>query len=300
VRVLIAHATPTVRAEMRRDLGALAEVRDAGDAETALLEFATWTPDVALVDVALCERDGVALLTEFKTHPAAWSTAVVMVARTVAPEEAEAHLARGAHDVLVEPVGAGELVARVQSAYRTKRLQEELLAQSRRLETQLLEDYLTGVHNRRFTFAQLGALLSGARRHGRPISVLMVDIDNFKQINDTHGHAVGDRVLSAVARGIRDRVRAEDHVGRIGGEEFLVLLPDSGPAEAGRVAEDVRSRVSEIAVHVRGQAVRVTVSVGWATSGGAGPDESAEDLVRRADMALYEAKADGRDTVRAG
>jgi two-component system cell cycle response regulator len=301
VRVLIAHARAPVRAEIRARLASLgAEIREAGDAHTALAEFSAWAPDVALVDIELCRRDNVRLLSEFKADPAGWATAVILIARDIDPGAAERELSGGAYDFLLEPIRPGELIARVQAAARTKQLQEELLAQSRRMEAQLVDDFLTGVHNRRFTFAQLAALLSGARRHGRSMSVLMIDIDKFKAINDTHGHAAGDRILTAVARTIRDRIRAEDYVGRVGGEEFLVLLPDAGALEAARVAEDIRQRVSDVAVHVRGTPVRATVSIGWATTHGGEDVETPEELLRRADWALYEAKADGRDTVRAG
>ena len=114
-------------------------------------------------------------------------------------DTAVAALRRGVQDFLVEPVGDAELVARVQAAGRTKVLQEELVVQSERLEAMIFEDPLTGLSNRRFILTQLAGAVSGARRHGRPLSIAMIDIDHFKAFNDRHGHAAGDRVLAGVA-----------------------------------------------------------------------------------------------------
>jgi diguanylate cyclase (GGDEF)-like protein len=208
----------------------------------------------------------------------------------VTAERVREELRRGAQDVLVAPVGDGDLVARVQAAGRTKNLQEELVAQTARIERHLYEDPLTQLRNRRFLFSQLHALVSGARRHGRPLSVAAIDLDGFKSVNDRFGHAVGDAVLIAVAKALRTGIRAEDCVGRLGGEEFLALLPDTGPSAAARTSERLRAAVAE----ARGP-VPMTASVGWATLA---PGEDPDDLVRRADDALYEAKAAGRDRVR--
>jgi len=127
-------------------------------------------------------------------------------------------------------------------------------------------------------------MISAARRHRRPLTAAIVDIDHFKAVNDSRGHAEGDRVLAAVARAMRARLRAEDQLGRLGGEEFLALLPDAD-ARAGHVAaEKLRASVGETGV---------TVSIGWAAWDGEAPDE----LLARADDALYAAKARGRDCV---
>ena len=134
-------------------------------------------------------------------------------------------------------------MARVRAAARTKTLQEELVGQYRRLETMLHEDPLTGLFNRRYVLTRLAGLISGARRHGRPLSVAMIDIDHFKRVNDAHGHDVGDAALVATTIALRDRLRAEDELGRLGGEEFLALLPDAGKDAAGVVAESLRASV---------------------------------------------------------
>ena len=193
----------------------------------------------------------------------------------------------------MEPIGDAELVARVEAAGRTKVLQEELVVQSERLEAMLFEDPLTGLSNRRFILTQLAGAVSAARRHERPLTIAIVDIDHFKSVNDSHGHAAGDRVLAAVAGSLREQLRAEDQLGRLGGEEFLALLPDAGASAAAAAAEKLRAEVAALRVEHDGLDMGVTISIGWAAWEG----ESAEELMRRADEALYDAKRSGRDRV---
>jgi len=164
------------------------------------------------------------------------------------------------------------------------------MAQGARLEALLREDALTGLLNRRAILTQLAGMVSGARRHGHPLSIGILDLDAFKAINDEHGHHVGDDVLIAAVRAMRAHLRAEDQLGRLGGEEFLMLLPDTASAAARRVADKLRSEVAQAPAPVP-----VTVSVGVATCA----RETPEELLRRADAALYRAKEAGRDRVMA-
>jgi two-component system cell cycle response regulator len=266
-------------------------VLEAGGAAQAIAMCREHAPDVVVVEDAMCERDGLSVLDAVKGDTQIFRTAVLVILPADAGvDRVREELRRGAQDVLMAPLRDAELLARVQAAGRTKILQEELVEQTQRIERHIYEDPLTRLHNRRFTFSQLRALVSGARRHRRPLSVALVDVDGFKAVNDRLGHAAGDEVLVAVARALRGGVRAEDTVGRLGGEEFLVLLPDTDAAAAERAAERLRAAVAE--AHAPEP---VTASVGWATLA---PDEDPDDVVRRADHALYAAKAAGRDAVR--
>ena len=150
----------------------------------------------------------------------------------------------GIQDYLIEPVADGEVLTRVEAAARTKDLQQELVAQGARLEAMLREDALTGLSNRRAILTQLGGMVSGARRHGHPLSIAVCDLDHFKSINDTHGHKTGDEVLVAAAHAMAAHLRAEDALGRFGGEEFLVLLPDTDAEAAIHAAERMRAEVA--------------------------------------------------------
>jgi two-component system cell cycle response regulator len=293
MRVVLAHASETARERFTRLLGGYGhDVIEAGSADEAIERCRRLSPDVAVVDVALCRRDGEALLEAIKADADAFRTAVVLLERPgLDLDTAAAALRRGAQDFLLDPVNDAELVARVEAAGRTKNLQEELVEQGRRLETMIVEDSLTGLANRRYILTQLGGMVSGARRHGRPLSIAIIDIDRFKHVNDRWGHQTGDRVLTAVARALRERLRAEDQLGRLGGEEFLALLPDATGPAAAAAAGKLRAEVAGTAVEHEGLRIAVTVSIGWADWRGEPP----EDLLRRADEALYRAKAAGRD-----
>jgi diguanylate cyclase (GGDEF)-like protein len=255
-------------------------------------------PEVALIEHRLARVNGRSLLDDLKSDPDAYTTAVVVIADHGLPvDAAEDSLRRGALDLLIAPVIPAELVARVRSAARTKTLQEELVGQTRRLETMLHEDPLTGLFNRRYVLTRLAGLISGARRHGRPLSVAMIDIDDFKRLNDAHGHDAGDAALVATTLALRERLRGEDELGRLGGEEFLALLPDAPAGAVGVVAESLRTSVEAAVTRVGELELAVTVSIGWATWDSA---EGADALVKRADRALYAAKNSGRNTVRGG
>ena len=273
---------------LRRDVH---EVLEADGAARALDLCRERRPDVLVASLALCERDGIDLVGAVKHDIEIFRTAVVLVApAALTGATARAELRRGAHDFLIEPVREAELIARVRAAGRMKILQEELAAQSKRFEDELFEDPLTRVRNRRFLFSQLEALVSGARRHGRPLAVAMIDIDSFKAVNDSHGHEIGDQVLVAAGESLGRALRAEDVLGRLGGEEFLALLPDTSEEAAAPAAERLRTAVAGA-----GGPVPVTASVGWAVLH---DGEESDDVIRRADTALYAAKSAGRDRVR--
>ena len=290
--VLVADGSAVARRRLVNALRAEGHrVLEAGGAGQALALCRERRPDVLVASAALGERDRLDLLAAVKSDLDVFRTAVVPVLPAdVTVAAVRERLQRGAHDVLLEPVREHELIARVLAAGRTKILQEELVDQTARLEEQLFEDPLTRLHNRRYVFGQLSALVSGARRHGRPLAVAIVDIDAFKAVNDRHGHETGDAVLVAAAEALQRALRAEDVLGRLGGEEFLAVLPDTADEAAARAAERLRAAVANA-----GGAVRVTASVGWAVLA---PGEAPDDLVRRADDALYTAKQEGRDRVR--
>jgi diguanylate cyclase (GGDEF)-like protein len=288
MRVLLAHALTPKRRRLARVLAEAGhEVVEVDDPQAALERCRAWAPDVALVHAECCGD----LVGDIKSDPVAYPTAILMIERPgLSPHEAMEGMRQGVQDFLIEPVADGEVLTRVEAAARTKELQVELVAQGARLEALLREDALTGLSNRRAILTQLGGMVSAARRHGHPLSIAILDLDHFKRINDTHGHKTGDEVLVASAHVLRSHLRAEDQLGRLGGEEFLVLLPDTDAAAAHHVASKLRAELA-----AAGTPVPVTVSIGVATWDGEAP----EDLLHRADEALYAAKAAGRDRVMA-
>jgi two-component system cell cycle response regulator len=286
MRVVVAHRSPDERVRLRAALEPLgAEVADGGADPLEVVRGRR--PDVALVDDP-------ALVAAIASDPDLLGTSVVLVGGDVSVDRALAALAAGAHDVLADPPSEAELVARGRAAARTAALRAQLLAREETLEQLAYNDDLTGLWNRRFMARRLSSAMRVAERHGRPLSVALVDIDRFKGVNDRHGHATGDAVLVEVAVRLRGAVREEDVTGRWGGEEFLVILLDESGEGALAAADRIRTAVGATPVDTTDGPIPVTVSVG-AAGHRAGDDMDA--LLRRADEALYEAKRGGRDAV---
>jgi two-component system cell cycle response regulator len=180
----------------------------------------------------------------------------------------------------------------VSAAWRVKQLEDELRRRNAELEALSRTDALTGLANRRHLQEQLTIAAALARRHGGRMGVLMIDVDHFKSINDRFGHDVGDAVLREVAARLEATARAEDLVGRWGGEEFLVVAPSTDAPGVRELGERARRATSSQPIEVPSGTITVTVSVGVAES-----DGDVEQVLRDADTALYEAKAAGRDCV---
>jgi len=278
-------------AEVLRSVGCRVDELDTAEEVTAACRHEL--PAVVVVDQDACAADDLRMIDVIKGDPELFGVGVVVRARKLNVDEALDGLGRGAHGMLVDPVADAELVASVRSAARTGVLQEELRNRAATLERLAFTDSLSGLPNRRFLDRQLDALVSSARRHGRPLAVALVDIDRFKPVNDTYGHAVGDAVIAEVAGRLGARLRTEDHLGRFGGEEYLVLLPETDHDAAAAVAEGLRAGVASRPIDTEAGRIDVTVSIGWAVW----DDEPAHAVIGRADSALYEAKQSGRNHV---
>ncbi|MFI4974788.1 MAG: PleD family two-component system response regulator [Caulobacterales bacterium] len=203
----------------------------------------------------------------------------------------------GFNDILSRPIDPQELAARVRSQIKGKRYTDFLRNNLDHSLELAVTDQLTGLHNRRYMTGQLGALVNRAARGGDPVAALMIDIDHFKKINDSYGHDIGDEVLRDFAVRLASNVRAVDLPCRYGGEEFVVIMPDTKLVDAQRIAERIRLHVAGSAFRVAHgtELLTVTISVGVAAT--TGPRDTAEALLKRADEAVYEAKAAGRNTV---
>jgi diguanylate cyclase (GGDEF)-like protein/PAS domain S-box-containing protein len=186
-------------------------------------------------------------------------------------------------------VGDDALLAAIVDVTAQKHARDDLLAQA-------THDALTGIFNRRHVEGVLRKELDRADRHARPLSVAMLDADHFKNINDTYGHQTGDEVLREISERCRKTLRSNDVLGRYGGEEFVVVFPETNLEEAGAVAERLRVAVAENPIKVGDNRLAVTVSIGLAAYA---PGQDIDKLFQRADAALYTAKQDGRNVVRA-
>jgi two-component system cell cycle response regulator len=292
--VLVADDSRVVRVMLRRQLEARGlRVEEAEDGHQAVRLCRMLRPDIVLLDVEMPGLDGYTVLRILREDAELSDIPVVFLTAHAETEDVVRGLQLGAHDYLRKPFEPSELIARVSAALRVKSLQDELRRRNAELETVTRTDALTGICNRRHLEERLQGVLAAARRHRQPAAVLMIDVDHFKRVNDTLGHAGGDAVLRQVAQRLHQRVRLEDVVGRWGGEEFVVLSGATDATAAEALAGRLLAAVAGSPFAIEGaDDVSVTVSIGCA----AGTDD-AEALLRRADAALYEAKSNGRNRV---
>ena len=246
-------------------------------------------PDLILLDLGLPGHDGFEILRRLEDNPDTAAIPVIVISATVDPSTRVRSLDLGAVDFVAKPYDLDELRARVRVALRTRRLQQLL-------ERRALVDGLTGLANRAAMEDRLVTEWAMYQRHQAPLAVMIADLDRFKQVNDTFGHAAGDDVLRRVAIVLRASVRSGDLAARYGGEEFVVVAPHCDTAGALTTGERFRQRLAEPAVPESPDGLVVTASVGVASvpeDGAASPG----DLLAMADRALYQAKARGRDRV---
>jgi diguanylate cyclase (GGDEF)-like protein len=259
-------------------------------------------PSVALIDWMMPGLDGPELCRRIRQHPALEKMYVILLTGRDSRADMVMGLDAGADDYIVKPFDTEELRARVHVGIRVAALQERLAEQVEELQAAQAElarlaatDPLTGLSCRRKWFEMATTELHRSRRYAQPFSVLMCDLDYFKRINDTHGHSAGDDVLKQFARVLRTECRDTDLVGRLGGEEFAILLPqcriDAAIDVGGRINESCR----RIVVDAPAGPVSFTCSIGVTEV--TPRDASLEDVLERADAAMYQAKRNGRDGV---
>ncbi len=260
------------------------------------LEHITKTDyDVLIVSLNLEDEDGLRLCSHLKSNERSRAVPIVMIG----DEEDMPKIARGmelgAHDYILRPVDRNELLARVRTQIRRKRFQERLLATYEISLSMALTDSLTGLYNRRYLEVHLEKLLLKNQENRKSLAVLMIDIDHFKLVNDTHGHAVGDEILKVFAHRLMDKLRSFDLVARMGGEEFEAILPDVTTERAHMVAERLRRAIAEesFVCGAEGGSLDITTSIGGAIIDH--EDHTIEEILDRADKALYEAKNGGRN-----
>ena len=269
------------------------QVVEVADGETAIERCLADPPDVVLLDIEMPGLNGHQVLARLKSDEALRDIPVVFLTNHSSMDEVLRGLRGGAHDYLSKPFEPAELVARVGAAVRVKKLQDELHRRNDELDTLSRTDLLTGLFNRRHLDEQLTRNTSTARRYGHTLGVLLLDLDHFKTVNDTHGHLAGDLVLCEFARRVENALRAGDIAGRWGGEEFLVLLPHTDLPGVVEVGEKIRAAIASEPFEIATGAIGVTVSGGCST----GADVDVDDLVHRADTGLYDAKDRGRNCI---
>jgi diguanylate cyclase (GGDEF)-like protein len=290
--LLIVDDSVTTRVAIRQALeptGLFAHYLEATDGQEALTLLAEKAVDIVLCDIVMPGIDGFTFLQK-KAQAGFQDIPVLMLTGQESVEKKVAGLDLGASDYVTKPFAKDELIARVKVHLKLKLLQDRLREAS-------ITDFLTRRFNRRHFMELFYAELERSKCHGQPLSLLILDIDHFKRVNDTLGHTAGDHILVQVATRVRENVRAEDVVGRYGGEEFVILLPQIGPEGGMIAAEKVRQAVASTPFGDK-VATTVTISVGVVSYDGRRPTTATIDtLLMLADRALYAAKEKGRNRV---
>ena len=282
-----------VRLFLKRSGYEIEEFATGDEARTAL-QTISW--DLAILDRRLPDMDGVDLCQELKANPAFKSRYVIMLTGEDEQEDKVQGLDLGADDYITKPFQYPELLARIRAAKRIVDLQKELRETNKRLELLSITDGLTKLYNHRHFQDELVRAFEESARYQRPLSLAIIDLDFFKKVNDTYGHAVGDEVLKTVAQMFQQSIRSTDLAARYGGEEFAVMMPETDTDDGIAFAEKIRSLVETTSIDTQAGSISVTVSVGVSTV----PYpriHSAKELIVSADKALYRAKKGGRNRV---
>ena len=253
--------------------------------------------DLAIVSLGLENYDGLRLCSHLRSLERTRNLPLLAVTDADDNARLMRGLEIGVNDYLIRPIDQNELLARVRTQVKKKRYAEKLRDNMQMSIEAAITDALTGLHNRRYMETHLGTLVEQAAARSRPLSVLVLDIDFFKAINDSYGHSAGDDVLKEFSRRLKKAVRGIDLACRFGGEEFVVVMPDTGIAMATQVAERLRKRIATepFRINQNTRAVQATISVGIAAMRSV--EDRPGDIIRRADEALYRAKRQGRNRV---
>jgi two-component system, cell cycle response regulator len=295
MKILLADDEPIARTMLEHWLAGWGyEVTLARDGESALQALKD-DPELRLlvVDWVMPKKDGIEVCKAIRGGPQEPYVYIVLLTAKDDKSDIIAGLDAGADDYLVKPCNPLELKVRLRAGRRVIELQEQLVKARESLRFEAMHDSLTGLLNRGAVIEQLNKELVRASRRGAPVAVLMGDLDHFKIINDTHGHAAGDAVLREAARRLKAGMRAYDSVGRLGGEEFIAVLPECDAKTGLSVATRLCRSLAETPTQYNGSAIKHSISIGIAATDQFGSARG-DELIRAADAALYRAKHAGR------
>lgn len=275
---------------MRRIEGAESSIFT--DPHEALLRCGENPPDLVLLDYHMPQMDGMEFLTRFRGTPHLSQVPIIMITGEEKKDALYEAFRAGANDFLRKPVDAIELITRAGYLLELRARQVDLAAAHAQLLILATTDQLTGLKNRRHFIEQLERELGRSGRYGRQCAVAVLDADRFKAINDSHGHDVGDKVLQALSGMLLEELRTGDLVGRMGGEEFAMLFPETGMEDALAVCQRLLTRISGARISAGAKEISFTASIGLAE---VLAGDEADAVLKRADLALYRAKDLGRD-----
>lgn len=296
-RILFVEDGDRSAARVMEALGSEFEVVRETAPALAILRLPDGKFDLMIVSLNLEHADGLRLCSQVRSLDRTRHLPVLVIAESGDDSRLLRGLDMGVNDYVIRPIDPNELLARVRTQVRRKRFTDHLRMRLEESVEMAVLDPLTELHNRRYMSSHLTTLFAEASQRGRPLSVLLIDIDHFKAVNDSHGHDAGDAVLREFATRIRRNIRGIDLACRLGGEEFVVVMPDTDVAKAYGVAERLRQCIAKSPFQA-GEGIGelyVTASVGVASLEFA--DDTPELILKRADQALYCAKRDGRNRV---
>jgi diguanylate cyclase (GGDEF)-like protein len=295
MKILLADDEPIARTMLEHWLAGWGyEVTLARDGESALQALKDDSElRILVVDWVMPKKDGIEVCKAIRSGPQEPYVYIVLLTAKDDKSDIIAGLDAGADDYLVKPCNPLELKVRLRAGRRVIELQEQLVKARESLRFEAMHDSLTGLLNRGAVLEQLTKELVRASRRGAPVSVLMGDLDHFKVINDTYGHAAGDAVLRETARRLKAGVRAYDSIGRLGGEEFVAVLPECDAKTGLSVAQRLCRALADTPTQYQGKSIAHSISIGVAATDQFG-SARADELMRAADSALYRAKHAGR------
>ena len=266
------------------------------DPQAALIKAAEQNFDVLIASLSLTSADGLRLCSQVRSLDRTRHMPIIIMVEPGDDARLLRGLDMGVNDYLLRPIDRNEMLARIKTQIKRKRHADLLRAKLDEGMEMAITDALTGLHNRRYMESHLSTLVAQSVQSGRSLSILVADIDYFKSVNDTYGHDAGDEVLREFAARFRRNTRGIDLACRLGGEEFVIIMPDTDLARAMQVGERLRACVAADTFQVNADTkLRVTASVGIATL--ERRDDTPESLFKRADKALYAAKREGRNRV---
>ena len=299
--ILIAEDDPVSRRILEKNLTrAGKEVTSVNDGREALEMLSKNYYPMVITDWMMPEMDGLELCRAIRKQKFPGYVYIVLLTAKTEKDDIIAGLDAGADDYLTKPFNQAELLARMSAGERVLELERSLSKANQEIKKLSITDPLTQCFNRGYLMEHLPQEVKRSKRYGRPLHIVMADIDHFKRINDTYGHQAGDKVLKEYAGCVMGTIREDiDWLGRYGGEEFILVLPETGLDKAWQAVERIRQLVSEMAVPVEGKEIKITASFGISgfEQGSSKEEISTELLIERADKCLYRAKKEGRNRV---
>jgi two-component system cell cycle response regulator len=297
-RVLVVEDSPIDRQKIVETLGRdRDQVTTAAGAARAMELILAEDFDLIAVSLAMAADDPLRLTSQVRSHERSRQTPILLLAEDGDLPRVAKGLELGANDYLVKPIDRNELLARVRTQVRRRRYQERLRENYEQSLSLALTDSLTGLFNRRYLGAHMARVLGRIGETHKPVAAILFDIDHFKKVNDTWGHGVGDEVLKEVAARVSRNLRNFDMVARFGGEEFVIIMPDASVEAAAMVAERLRLKIADEPFGVSAPVGTIEVTISLGVTATEDPREDADEMIRRADRALYAAKAKGRNRI---